>query len=406
MGRSVKAWQSPPSIPGENYVSNAIYTDPDLFREEQELVKKRTWKFACHDSEIPSANDFRRVDHAGVPLIVVRGDDGEIRSFVNACSHRAALVVRELSGNARNWRCLFHHWTFNTHGECIHIPRDDAYQRVGLCKEMLGLRAVRTETRLGMVFVNLDDDAPSLDEYLGDALENLVPVMGADGEQLEVFHYSKTVVHANWKQWHETNMDPYHEYLHYVNRRVAMKGDGYHDRIWKIYPGGHATISPMQQRYETMKGWKGRISKPLPGMMPDEFRTVKIFPDTNILVRATVMRIDTSSPISPSETLVEWRGLGIKGESEQDRAMRIQHHNQFWGPFGRNLYEDAHAIECVEEANRRGGGAYSLIARDEDLRTQDDVLLRTYYQQWGRLMGRPAHDPKRRDSNSVAAAEP
>jgi methanesulfonate monooxygenase subunit alpha len=404
MGRTAEAWQSPPEIPGEDYISNAIYTDPDLFKEELEAVKKRTWKFACHESEIPNVNDFRRVNHAGVPLIVVRSDDGNIRSFINACSHRAALVVRELSGNARNWTCLFHHWCFDTRGNCLHIPRDEAYDKVGLCKEKLGLRVVRTQTRLGMVFVNLDDGAPPLDDYLGDALENLVPVMGDPERPLEVFHYSKTIVRANWKQWHETNMDPYHEYLHYVNRRVAMKGDGYYDRVWKIYSGAHATLSPMRQRYEAVKGWTSRNTMPMPGMMPDEFRTVKIFPDTNVLVRATVMRIDTSSPISPNETLVEWRGLGVKGESAEDRAMRTQHHNQFWGPFGRNLYEDAYAIECVNEANRGGGGTYSILARHEDMRTQDDGLLRAYYQEWGRLMGRPAHDPKRRLSNSLGAS--
>ena len=128
--------------------------------------------------------------------------------------------------------------------------------------------------------------------------------------------------------------------------------------------------------------------------MADEFRTVKIFPDTNIIARSTVMRIDTSTPISPGETLVELRGLGIKGESAEDRAMRVKHHNQFWGPFGRNLYEDAHAAECVSEVNIGGGGSYSILARHEGQKTQDDVLLRTYYQEWSRLMGRPAQNPK------------
>jgi methanesulfonate monooxygenase subunit alpha len=103
--------------------------------------------------------------------------------------------------------------------------------------------------------------------------------------------------------------------------------------------------------------------------------------------------------------LVEWRGLGIKGESAEDRAMRVSHHNQFWGPFGRNLYEDAHAIECVAESNQGGGGAFSIMARHENLRTQDDALLRSFYQEWGRLMGRPASDPKRRVANWAGAAE-
>ena len=128
-------------------------------------------------------------------------------------------------------------------------------------------------------------------------------------------------------------------------------------------------------------------------MQANEFRTVKIFPDTNILARATVIRIDTSTPISPNKTLVEWRGIGVKGESDQDRTMRRNHHNQVWGPLGRNLYEDAYAVECVEAANRGGAAPYGVIARHEDMKTQDDVLMRTFYAEWSKRMGRPAHDP-------------
>src|SRR5688572_27300013 len=101
MGRTSEAWLSPPAIPATDYISNLVYTDPEIFREELEKVKKATWKLACHVSEVPEKNDYRRVNHAGVPLVVVRGEDGVIRCFLNSCSHRAALVVREPSGNAQ-----------------------------------------------------------------------------------------------------------------------------------------------------------------------------------------------------------------------------------------------------------------------------------------------------------------
>ena len=101
MGRSETAWQTPPKLPKEDFISNLVYADPEIFALEMERVKKATWKFACHESEVPEPFDFRRVNHAGMPLVVVRGDDGAIRCFINACSHRAALVVREPSGNGR-----------------------------------------------------------------------------------------------------------------------------------------------------------------------------------------------------------------------------------------------------------------------------------------------------------------
>ena len=63
MAKTAKAWQTPPSIPGEDYVNNRIYTDAQLFKEEMELVKKRTWKFACHESELPEPNDSAGTSH-------------------------------------------------------------------------------------------------------------------------------------------------------------------------------------------------------------------------------------------------------------------------------------------------------------------------------------------------------
>ena len=74
-------------------------------------------------------------------------------------------------------------------------------------------------------------------------------------------------------------------------------------------------------------------------------------------------------------------------------TMRRNHHNQIWGPLGRNLYEDAHAAEAVATVNRHGAARHGIIARHEDLKSQDDVLMRTFYQEWSRRMGRPAHDP-------------
>ena len=315
MARTQREWARPPQVAAPDYVSNLIYTDPAIFDDEREHIARKTWKFACHESEIPAPGDYRTFDHAGCPLIAARGDDGVVRTFVNACSHRAARILREPRGNARNWTCLFHHWTYDNRGACIAIPREEGFAASGVAKEDAGLREVRTAVRLGMVFVNLDDDAPSFDAYVGDALENVADVMGGP-EELEVFHIYRHLTHTNWKQLQEVQMELYHEYLHFVNRQVAMGAAGYHDRKWRIYPNGHATLDPMRQRYENVKGWKERAEKTLPGLGPGEFRIVDLFPDTCIVVRTTVMRIDTMVPLGPARTLLESRGLAIKGEPE------------------------------------------------------------------------------------------
>ncbi|MBM3510610.1 MAG: hypothetical protein FJX61_10830 [Alphaproteobacteria bacterium] len=54
------------------------------------------------------------------------------------------------------------------------------------------------------------------------------------------------------------------------------------------------------------------------------------------------------------------------------------------------------AAGLVEPANRHGAARHALIARHEDLRAQDDEMLRAYYDTWGRYMSRSAADLSRR----------
>jgi len=394
MSRTAREWERPPDIAGDDYVSALVYTDETIFREEMERVKRNTWKFACHESEIAARGDYRTIEHAGIPLIITRSDDGVIRAFINSCSHRAAQVLREPHGNAQNWTCLFHHWTYDNAGACIAMPRPEGFAESGICPANSGLREVRAALRLGMVFVNLDDDAPSFEDYVGDALENVEDVMG--GPELEVFTVNRSTINANWKQLQEVQMELYHEYLHFINRQVAMSGGGYLERKWRIYPNAHATLDPMAQNYDKVAGWAQRNDKLLPGLGAGEFRLVDLFPDTTIAVRTTVLRIDTMSPVSPSQTMLECRGLGIKGEPEEDRVMRVKHHNQYWGPFGRNFPEDCIAPEITERANRYGAARYGIFARHEDDKAQDDVYARAFYREWSRRMGCHASDPTRR----------
>jgi methanesulfonate monooxygenase large subunit len=400
MARTEAEWSKRPRLNPRDYVSTLVYTDPDIFAQEREKIHRAVWKFACHESELPNANDFRTLDHAGTQLVVARGADGAIRAFVNSCSHRGALVVRAAAGNAAHWTCLFHHWMYDTSGACVAIPRDQAYEESGVCKAGRGLRAVRTAVKLGMVFVNLDDTAPAFDDYVGDAFEQLAPVMGA--EPLEVIQLYRNVVNANWKLLQEVQMELYHENLHFVNRQVAMGAPGYFARKWKIYPNAHGTLEPMQQKYEVIKGWERRDERTLPGLKPGEFRIVDLFPDTTIIVRTTVMRIDTMVALAPDKTLLVTRGLGIKGEAPEDRLLRTKHHNQYWGPFGRNYAEDVIAPEAVQAAIQEGGTPYGVFARHEDERGQDDVLVRSFYAEWSRRLGISASDPK---AGTVRAAE-
>lgn len=404
MSRNSKEWEAAPQVPADHYVSADIYAEQEVFDLEIDRIFRRQWKFACHESELPENGDYRTINHAEWPLIIHRGMDGIVRAFLNVCSHRSSLVATAPRGNAKTLTCFFHLWGFDSKGDCVEITKPKGYEDCKfVCKANMGLREVKCAVRLGMVFVNMDDEAEEFDAYVGDAFCQLEDVMGT--VPLETFHLHRVEVNGNWKQWQETNMELYHEWGHVVNRTTSIMAPKYNDRKWYIHPNGHGWLEPFKVEYKNYKGWDQRDALTLPGLTPGEFRVVDLFPNTTIIVRGTVVRIDTTIPIAPGLTILEQRGLGVKGESAEARRTRQQHHNQFWGPLGRNLSEDVIFVDAVAVANKRRAARWGIFARHEGMMSQDDEIMRAYYAVWSAHMGRPASNPLGRDVPSLSAAE-
>ncbi len=408
MSRSATEWERPPNLPEEYYVSALVYSDEEIFKEEQEKLLRKTWKFACHESEVPEIGDYRTFDWTGIPLVTVRGADNKIRTFINSCSHRSAKIAYGVTGNVKSFVCFFHLWAYNLEGNCIGQTRDLAYEKCGPSKDQCGLREVKTETWCGMIFINLDDGSPNLLEDMGETLTQFEDVL--EQTELEVFHFHRILMTANWKQWHETNMELYHEWGHPVNRRTSVHADGYFDREWTFDSNGHGVLAPFKVQYKNYGGWQNRDSKTFPGMGPGEFRIMNLFPNTSFILRTTCMRIHTTTPIAPGLTHMEDRGLGIKGESRQDRLMRESDFHGTWGPFGRNTAEDVAFVEAAEQANRHGAAKYSIISRIETSErglplTQDEEHIRLFFALWNRYMGRPPHNPTNVERHDLKAAE-
>lgn len=377
---------------GGAVVSGRVYTDDDVFRSERESVFDNGWVMVCHESELPERFAYRTFELAGRHAFVIRGPDGVLRGFLNACAHRGARLLEAPAGNAERIRCFYHLWAYDAQGACVSIPRPEAYEGAGIRREQLGLTPLRTDTHLGLVFVNFDGRAPALVEYLSGALDGFQEIMGT--VPLEVFHYSRTVLDCNWKAWHETNMDLYHELMHVVLRRTQLNAMPMEARRLVVYGNGHGGSGKLQASYDGYAGFSGRGSdvEPFPGTTPNDFRFSALFPCSVVLSRGTVMRLDTVTPLSPHRALLEMRGLGIRGEPAADRRVRERHHNQYWGPFGRNVPEDMYAAESCGTSFRGGTAEQQIIARDEGLSGQDDAILRAFYAEWSRRVGLAAAD--------------
>lgn len=404
--RNASSWEQLPDLPHGHFVSGLVYSDLNIYEDELASIFGKVWRFACHESEVPAAYDYRVFDHAGQSLFCIRGADGEVRTFLNVCSHRGAKLLDQPSGNAKLITCFYHRWTYDSAGQCAGIPRASGYKSDQVSKTEMGLREVRTEVLHGLVFITLDDAVPALAEFIGPALDQFSEMLS--GQPLEIFHYNRAVLNCNWKAWHETNMDIYHEFMHVVLRQTQVNAMPMEDRRLITFPNGHGgSGGDLKAAYEGYKGFgdRGADVPPLPGVGATDFRFINLFPSTAIISRGTVIRIDTATPIGPDKTLLEMRGLGVQGESDAHRAVRRKHHNQYWGPFGRNVPEDMIAAESCADNFRSQAARYQVIARDENLTGQDDAILRAFYAEWGARVGRDPADPLPDRGKGVARVE-
>src|SRR6185312_334143 len=99
----------------------------------------------------------------------------------------------------------------------------------------------------GFVWLNLDANPVPLSEHVGHAFDAIGPHLTA--EPLEVFHHHKTVIKTNYKLWHETNSEFYHDYMHHFNKVTSMQQAGYYDRRYDAFTNGHVTVSSMTVKY-------------------------------------------------------------------------------------------------------------------------------------------------------------
>ena len=379
-----------PQLPPTHYLDNRIYTDPEVFETEMRTVLSRTWRFVCHASELAGAHDFRLAQVAGHELVLVRGRDRVLRAFYNSCAHRGAPVVRKPCGRLEHglMTCFYHLWRYDDNGRCAGISRPSGYRDTPVSRENTSLKPVRVETLFDLVFVCLDENACSLREFLGEAVIEAIrtPFGLAD---LEVFHLHRTEIQANWKLFVETNYEGYHELLHLLNRTTGVAQEHYLQRRWTSYQRGHVSFDPASISYGNLD-YEQRDADMMPGMEANGHVVINLFPDLLLNCRSTVARVDSIMPLSPTRTLLECRGLGLSGDTEALRAMRVRHHNQVWGPTGINLAEDVWAVQAQMRNMKNGSSRYSVIAREED-GPMSDSTLRNFYAEWGRLTGYRAH---------------
>jgi methanesulfonate monooxygenase large subunit len=238
----------------------------------------------------------------------------------------------------------------------------------------------------GMVWVTLDPNpTQSVDEWTGGAFDCIADAI--DTEEMEVFHYHKAVINTNYKLWHDTNSEFYHDFMHYFNR-VSGFNDEYFARKNIPFDNGHVNVSSFTVNYEEYDGFEDRGELSFPNLPPNQWYMVDLFPGYNFNLRGSAYRSDSVTPLGPNKVLIEFRGYGLKKDTPSERQTRIKHHNSIWGPFGRNLHEDLIGVAGQGTTMREGTEPRNILhGRHENSTIHDEVGMRHYYAEWSKWMG-------------------
>ncbi|GGC18780.1 (2Fe-2S)-binding protein [Novosphingobium marinum] len=185
-------------------VSRERYTSAEFLRLERERMWPRVWQMACREEQIPEPGDCIAYDGPAASILVVRGENGEVRAFYNSCPHRGMkLCLGQMS--VEKVKCPFHSIRWTLDGKVDHVPARWDFADTNI--DDLKLAEVRADVWQGFVFVNQNADAPPLAEYLG----KLVPHFeGWDHGERYVESIIRRPIRANWKSCIEAFLEAYH----------------------------------------------------------------------------------------------------------------------------------------------------------------------------------------------------
>ncbi|MEM9033080.1 MAG: aromatic ring-hydroxylating dioxygenase subunit alpha [Actinomycetota bacterium] len=190
---------------GNTRVPAPVYYAKEWHDLEVEKLWSTVWQLACLEEEIPEVGDYHVYDIAHLSFLIVRVAPDEIKAYRNACLHRGRKL-RERSGKgAKNLRCAFHGWCWNTDGSMKEIPCE--WDFPDLDKDLYGLPEAQVGTWQGFVFINPDREAGPLEDFIGDLGDHFTHL--PFDQRYKKAHVAK-VMPMNWKVCQEAFMEAYH----------------------------------------------------------------------------------------------------------------------------------------------------------------------------------------------------
>jgi carnitine monooxygenase subunit len=218
----------------------STYTDPALFELEKQRIFRSVPLMLAASCELPKPGDFKTIDMGDVPVLVIRGKDGKARAFLNACTHRGAMLASGC-GHVARLTCPYHAWSFSCEGRLLSVASREVFGDVE--PDAHSLVEFPTAERAGLIWATLDPGAGcDLDAFLHGIVA-----------QLEGFNFAnwthfrtQSMSGANWKLAFDAHLEFYHLPVLHRNTFGPKKSNlaqyyffGPHQRIGLVSKEGH-----------------------------------------------------------------------------------------------------------------------------------------------------------------------
>ncbi|MCE7996080.1 MAG: aromatic ring-hydroxylating dioxygenase subunit alpha [Roseivirga sp.] len=198
---------------GQSLLEKEAYTSLEWFKKEQALIFGNTWQFAGLEEDLKAPGDFLNVQCGLQNIMVIRGEDHQLKAFHNLCRHRGAQLLRPVGKSKKVLVCPYHDWVYNLDGQLIKVPGKDE-EFPGLDLSRICLHKASVGIWRGIIWVHSKPDAPALTTWFEGLSSHLGPHNPERLIEYPGTNYDR-VVNANWKILVENYIDVYHlSHLH------------------------------------------------------------------------------------------------------------------------------------------------------------------------------------------------
>lgn len=415
---------------GDYRLHRSAFTDEMLFELEMKHIFEGNWIYLAHESQLPNANDYYTTTIGRQPIVIARNRHGELNAFVNACTHRGAMLCRHKRGNRASYTCPFHGWTFSNGGKLLKVkdPEGAGYPDCFNRDGSHDLKKVaRFENYRGFLFGSLNPEVEPLAAHLGDAARIIDMIVDQSADGLEVLRGSSTYTYeGNWKLTAENGADGYHvsavhwNYAATVNHR---KTDAQHEDTiramdagnWGRQGGGFYAFDhghmllwtrwanpENRPNFDRRDEFAARCGGDVADWMIRNSRNLCLYPNVYLMDQFG-SQIRVLRPLAVDRTEVTIYCIAPKGEAPDARARRIRQYEDFFNVSGMATPDDleefracqqgyagravewndmcrgaSHWIEGPDEAARRIG----IRPLMSGVKTEDEGLYTVQHRYW------------------------